>query len=206
MTEAEAEAELDRLAATVADFDAQNARDPRSLTVDGVARPQELVDAERLAVWIDRLAPDASVPLRLAAHCQHLRRWETPRTSYPDDRAGYLKWRAALLITHAELAAETLRAHGWDASTIDAVRCIVEKRRGPDTQHMEDALCLAFLEHEAEEFASKHDEDKVVRVLRKTWRKMSPAGKQAALELALSPPVAALVSRAVADGASADAT
>ncbi len=191
--------EAEHLTATIADFDAQNARDPRSLIVGGVARPQELVDAERLAVWITRLALDASTPLRLAAHCQHLRRWETPRSSYPDDRAGYLKWRAALQVRHAELAAETLRAHGWDAATIEAVRCIVEKRRGPDTQHMEDALCLAFLEHEAEEFAGKHDADKVVRVLRKTWRKMSPAAKQAALGLALSPPVAALVSRAVGD-------
>ncbi|MDQ3364156.1 MAG: DUF4202 domain-containing protein [Myxococcota bacterium] len=191
----------ERLAATIADFAAQNARDPRLLEVAGALRPQELVDAERLDAWIARLVPDASVPLRLAAHCQHLRRWESPRTAYPDGRAGYLRWRAALQHTHAEHAAATLRVHGWDATTIAAVRCIVEKQRGPDTQHMEDALCLAFLEHEAAAFAAKHPDDKVVRILRRTWRKLSPAAQHIALALPRPERLASLITRAVAEPA-----
>ena len=189
----------DRLAATISDFDAQNAGDPRQITVDGAVRPQELLDAERLSAWVSKLAPDASVALRLAAHCQHLRRWESPRSSYPEGRAGYLKWRADLQRIHADHAVETLRAHRWDEPTIDAVRRIIEKRGGPDTTLMEDALCLAFLEHESEQFASKHPDDKMVRVLTKTWRKMSPRARQAALGLSLTPRVAALVSRAIGE-------
>jgi hypothetical protein len=189
----------DRITATIADFAAQNGRDPRRIAVGNELRPHELVDAERLSAWVSRLVPDASIALRLAAHCQHLRRWETPRTSYPDGRAGYLAWRTALRRTHADHAAETLRAHGWDDATIADVRRIVEKQGGDDVQHMEDALCLSFLEHEADEFASKHADDKVIRILRKTWRKMSPQARQAALGLALAPRIAALVSRATAE-------
>ena len=191
----------DRLAATLADFAAQNGRDPRRIAVGSELRAQELVDAERLSAWVSRLVPDASIALRLAAHCQHLRRWETPRTSYPDGRAGYLAWRSALRRTHADHAAETLRAHGWDDATIADVRRIVEKQGGDDQQHMEDALCLSFLEHEADEFASKHEDDKVIRILRKTWRKMSPRARQAALGLALTPRIATLVSSATAQPA-----
>src|SRR5512138_2275034 len=108
----------DRLAATIAAFDAQNARDPRRISDRGELRPQELVDAERLTAWIARLVPEASVALTLAARCQHLRRWETPRDEYPEGRAGYLAWRSALHHTHAAHAAETMRAHGWDDATI----------------------------------------------------------------------------------------
>jgi len=193
-----------RVAATIADFAAQNGRDPRQIAVGSELRPQELVDAERLGAWVSRLVPDASIALRLAAHCQHLRRWETPRASYPEGRAGYLAWRTALRKTHADHAAETLRAHGWDDATIADVRRIVEKQGGEDLQHMEDALCLSFLEHEADDFASKHADDKVIRILRKTWRKMSPHARQAALGLALSPRIAALVSRATAEPADRD--
>lgn len=168
---------MSRLTETIADFDAQNARDPRLVTVGTELRPQELVDAERLAAWIARLVPDASIPLQLAAHCQHLRRWETPRETYPEGRRGYLAWRTALYERHATLAAETLRAHGWDDATIAAVTAIVSKQPGVDSQHMEDALCLSFLEHEAAAFAAKHDPAKVERILAKTFAKMSPAAR-----------------------------
>lgn len=188
----------DLLSATFAAFDAQNARDPRQIAVGDELRPRELVDAERLSAWITRLVPDASIPLRIAGRCQHLRRWETPRTQYPEGRAGYLAWRAALHRIHAEHAVATLREHGWDEATIEAVRRIVEKQPGPDTQHMEDALCLSFLEHESDAFASKHDDATMVRILRKTWRKMSPRARQIALGLPLAAPVAGLVERAVA--------
>ncbi len=191
--------ETERLAATIADFAAQNALDPRLLEDAGALRPQELVDAERLSAWIARLVPAASVPLRLAGHCQHLRRWESPRSTYPDDRAGYLRWRADLQHAHAEHAAATLHAHGWDATTIAAVRCIVEKQRGPDTQHMEDALCLAFLEHEAAAFAAKHPDDKVVRILKRTWRKLSPVAQHIALALPLPDRLTSLITRALAE-------
>ena len=83
-------------------FDRANSLDPQRELVDGIERPRELVQAERLGKWIERVAPQASEALRLAARCQHLRRWEIPRDSYPAGRSGYLKWRARLAEFHAD--------------------------------------------------------------------------------------------------------
>jgi hypothetical protein len=113
-----------------------------------------------------------------------------------------LKWRADLAKTHAARAAEILRAAGYDDATIEAVRLINLKlglRTNPDVQVMEDALCLAFLEHEFEEFAAKHEDDKLVLILAKTWRKMSARARALALTLPLSERATKLVSRALSE-------
>jgi hypothetical protein len=191
---------MDRLSRAIAAFDAENARDPNALTENGISRPRELVQAERLSRWVVRLAPDASEPLRLAARCQHLRRWEIPRGAYAEGRIGYLEWRKALGKFHADRAAEILRAEGYDEATIERVRTIAQKKGikvDSDVQTMEDALCLAFLENEIGDFAVKHPADKVVDILRKTWRKMSPQGHDEALRLPLPQGILDLVSRAL---------
>ena len=56
----------------------------------------------------------------------------------------------------------------------------------PEVQLFEDAICLTFIEGELEAFAQKHDEDKLIRILQKTWKKMSPKGHDAAKTLAAS--------------------
>jgi len=181
-------------------FDRANSEDPNHQLSNGVLRPKELVDAERLSAWVDRLDPNASEALRLAAHCQHIRRWELPRSSFSNDRIGYLKWRTELGRFHAETAARLLEAAGYDAATIDAVRRINVKQglhSNPDTQTMEDALCLTFLEHEFEAFAEKHSDEKLINILQKTWKKMSPRGQSAAEKLALSARARALLARAL---------
>lgn len=185
-------------------FDHINAEDPNQLVVGGDARPRELVDAERLAAWVTRLDPNASETLRLAARCQHLRRWHIPRDSFPKGRSGYLKWRAELARFHADSAAQILKAMGYDELFIDAVRRIILKRglgtgspETADVQTMEDALCLAFIEHELDEFSSKHDDVTLERILRKTWSKMSERARTIALELPLSERLRALVSKAL---------
>lgn len=190
----------ERFQAAVAAFDAANAGDPNQRTVAGALRPRELVDAERLSEWIDRVMPEAPEALRLAARCQHLGRWHIPRSDYPQGRAGYLRWRTALSRFHADEAERILRRVGYDDATIAEVRRINVKqglRSDPLVQAMEDALCLSFLEHELEEFAGKHDSDKVISILQKTWKKMSPHARELAGGLALAPPVAALVQRAL---------
>jgi hypothetical protein len=196
----------ERLQAALARFDALNAEDPEHLVVGGSPRPRELVQAERLERWVLRLAPEASLPLRLAARCQHLQRWAIPRGSYPEGRLGYLKWRKDLAHLHAERAGAVLQELGFDAGVIAAVRAIQLKqglKSNPDTQVMEDALCLAFLEHEFEAFAAKHDDAKIVDIVQKTWRKMSPAGHAHALALAFAPRSLELIQRALAQGAAA---
>jgi hypothetical protein len=187
----------------IAAFRAENARDPQQLGPGDRASPRELVDAERLAAWIERLEPDASEPLRLAGHCQHLRRWELPRSEFELGRIGYLKWRKALARFHADQAAVILRAVGYGDDIVSAVRQINLKQdmqANPDVQTMEDALCLSFLEHELDEFSRKHPDEKVVDIIAKTWGKMSERGHRVALTLALSERCQALVGQALARG------
>jgi hypothetical protein len=193
-------ADVARYDRAIAAFDAANARDPTVLTVNGVERPKELVFAERLSAWVARLEPDASEPLRLAARCQHLRRWEIPRTSYPDGRIGYLEWRKELSRFHARSAAAILTAEGYDATTIEHVSRINQKKSmklDADVQVMEDALCLSFLEFEFAEFAAKHADDKIVDIVQKTWRKMSDRAHQVALTLPFEGHAKTLVLRAL---------
>jgi len=86
-------------------IDAANAKDPHSI---------ELPYAKRLSGWVERLAPNASEELRLAARAQHVCRWIIPRESYPAGRIGYLKWREDLKQFHAQKAGEILREVGYD--------------------------------------------------------------------------------------------
>jgi hypothetical protein len=177
-----------------------SARDPEQIEIAGEARPKELVHSEWLVQWVERIEPAASEALRLAAHCQHIGRYLVPRATYPEGRIGYLKWRTDLAKTHATRSAEILRGAGYDTATIDAVRLINLKQgllRNPEVQVMEDALCLTFLEHEFAEFAGKHDDQKLIEILVKTWRKMSAHGREFALALPLSGRPAALVARAL---------
>src|SRR5690606_10854874 len=109
-------------------FDALNAEDPRTLSVDGVARPRELLQADRLEAWLHRVVPTPSVPQRLAARCQHLARFRIPRADYPEGRVGYLTWRRELAQMHARLATEILEAVGFDEPTREAVQRILLKR------------------------------------------------------------------------------
>jgi hypothetical protein len=190
-----------RQARAIAAFQAENARDPHTLLDADQPRPKELVAAERLAVWVARLEPQASEALVLASHCQHLRRWERPRSEFDAGRIGYLTWRKALARFHASQAAEILRQAGYPEELLLAVRNINLKQgmqTNSDVQTMEDALCLSFLEHELAEFASKHPDDKVVDIIQKTWGKMSERARAIALRLVLPERAGRLVGQALA--------
>jgi hypothetical protein len=191
----------DRLARAHARFDAENAQDPTLIDDAGAMRPRELVQADRLEAWVRKLAPDASLALRLAARCQHLARYRIPRSNYGEGRIEYLKWRKDLARMHADLASRILREEGFDDDTIARVRAINLKqdlKSNPDAQTMEDALCLSFLEHDFVPFIPRYDDDKVVDIVRKSWRKMSRQGHDAALGLPLDGRALDLVKRALA--------
>ncbi len=181
-------------------FDAANAEDPRRESVGGEPQPRELVYARRMTAALDRFAPDASEAVRLAARCQHIRRWTIPRDRYPEGRDGYRRWRTDLGRFHAETAGAILREVGYDESTVERVAALLRKERlkaDPDVQLLEDVICLVFLQHYLADFAAQHDEGKLADILRKTWRKMSDRGRAAALEADLRPELHALVVRAV---------
>jgi len=167
-------------------FDEHNAKDPNVEVIAGIARPHELVQAERLTDWVLKLAPDASEELLLAARCQHLRRWEIPRIAYPMDRPGYLKWRTVLKAFHAEKSGNILREVGYPDETIGRVRDLNLKKNfpgDPESRILEDALCLVFLERQFADLAQKTSEEKMVNALRKSWQKMTPAAREHALNL-----------------------
>jgi hypothetical protein len=175
-----------RFEAALRRFDGENARDPNPETADGIAQPRELLYARRLSGWVLRLCPDASEALRLAARCQHLCRWEIPRSSYPMTRAGYLQWRATLKKFHAQKAGDILRELGYAEDLIRRVQDLNLKKHFPDdpeTRVLEDALCLVFLEHQFADLAAKTAEDKTINALQKSWQKMTPAARAEALKL-----------------------
>jgi hypothetical protein len=189
------EPDTDRYWRAIASIDAANAKDPNSELVDGVPVPKELVYSRRMTGMLERFAPGAPETVRLAVRCQHIRRWETPRASYPATPAGYQAWRAGLLKFHAEAAAGILRDAGYDAEAVARVMTLLRKqgvKRDPDVQLLEDVASLVFLEHYAADFARTHpdyDEAKLIDILMKTLKKMSSDGRAAAVSL-LRPPEA----------------
>jgi len=196
-----------RFAEAIRRFDEENARDPNTLEINGERLPRELVYARWLTEGVLRLCPQASEALRLAARCQHLRRWEIPRESFPMDRAGYLRWRTPLQRFHAEQSARILREVGYPEEIVRRVQELNLKKGlppDPEMQVLEDALCLVFLEHQLEELASRTSEDKLVNALARSWRKMSPAGRAAARQLRYSERVRPLLDRAIAEAERAD--
>ena len=186
----------DRFHRAIAEFDLLNGRDPNHRRVEGEAVPFELFFARRLTEWVLRLEPAPSEAVLLAARCQHLCRWEIPRSDYPMGRSGYLAWRRDLKVFHADRSAEVLQKVGYDSQTIDRVRSINLKkdlRKDADVQLIEDALCLVFLQEQLDDLAAKTPEEKMARILRKTWRKMSRQARQMAMELTYSEEAAKLL-------------
>ncbi len=195
-----------RLDAALERFEAAHREDPRSVSVDGAEVPWSAHYHRRLAHWVERFDRSGSVPLRLAAACQHIRRWEIPRSEYAEGRLGYRRWRTDLAKLHAGIAREVLTEVGYDEETVARVEVLLRKvglNRDPEVRLFEDAICMVFFETDFVELASKHDDRKMIDILRKTWAKMSDAGRAAALEYASGLPERerTLVERATAGGA-----
>lgn len=191
-----------RFAAALQSFDTLNAEDPNQET-DAAGRvwPKELLYAHRLSACLARVAPEAPEAVQLAARCQHIRRWAVPRQDFPLDRAGYHRWRNTLKQYHAEVAGQVLAEAGYEASIITRVQALLLKKdlaRDADVQLLEDVICLVFLEYYFLDFARQHPEDKIIDIVQKTWRKMTPQGHALALQLPLPADAQALVSKALA--------
>jgi len=178
----------ERLAQVLDRIDQLNGEDPTTERAGGVAVPRELLYAQRVTGWVLRLNPDASEALRVAARGQHVRRWTIPRERYPRGRAGYLKWRETLKAFHARTVAGLMREAGYDEEAVQRVQRMMGKRDladDPDTQTLEDALCLVFLETQYADLRTKTPDETMRGVLRKTWQKMSARARAEALKLPL---------------------
>lgn len=185
----------------IAKIDAANAEDPNKVLVGDAERPAEVVYGERMSAALARLDPQASESLKLAVRAQHIRRWTVPRASYPMDRPGYLRWRKDLQRKHAEWTGAILAECGYGEDEIKRVASLIRKENlkyDAEAQALEDIASLVFLEHYAMDFAAKHEPEKVVSILAKTFNKMSEHGRDAALELDLPPALAGLVREVLA--------
>jgi len=182
-------------------FDEANSEDPNVELVDGMPYPKEVLYAQRMSACLNRVAPDASEALQLAARCQHIRRWSIPRNAFPMDTTGYHKWRNSLKRLHAELAGQILQDVGYEPETISRVQTFLQKQQlktDPEVQLLEDVICLVFLEYYFLDFAKQYPEEKVIDIVQKTWRKMTPHGHELALQLNLPASAQALVAKALA--------
>lgn len=147
--------------------------------VRGEDVPLALVHGRLASMWVPHLVQAPDDALLLAARAHHLRRWEVPRTSYPEGRPGYLRWRRDQKARHAVEVASILEEAGYDDETIARVQRLI-RREGlgsdPEAQAMEDAACLVFIETQLSAMAPRFDRDHYLEVIRKTARKMSERG------------------------------
>ena len=181
-------------------FDDYNRQDPHTLVSEGKEFPTEYYYALQLYNWVIKLDHNASEALLLASRSQHIGRWKIPRVEYPAGKAGYLRWRSDLAKFHATEAAQLMAGAGYSAGEIENVQQILLKKdlkKDRDVQVMEDALCLVFLEFQFEDFIQKHNEEKVIRILQKSWKKMSAQGREIALTLNYSANARTLLERAL---------
>ncbi|MDH4121334.1 MAG: DUF4202 domain-containing protein [Deltaproteobacteria bacterium] len=181
-------------------IDQANSGDPQVEDHQGKSAPKAVLYGQRMSQWLERVEPQASMALRLAARAQHIQRWSIPRETYPEGKKGYHQWRTALGRFHGEKAGEILAACGFGGDLIQRVAALLRKeglKTDPETQTLEDVICLVFLQYELAEFARKHDREKLVDILRKTWGKMSARGQALALALEYPPELRAVLNSAL---------
>ena len=189
-----------RFETAIALIDKANSEDINTYEVSGINYPKELLYSQRMTRKLLQFEPNASKALQIAAHAQHICRWKIARDEYPIDRLGYLKWRETLKRMHGDLTTDILKQVGYDDQFTDRVKAIILKKlikKNEESQSLEDTICLVFLDYYFEEFATKHNEEKIIDILKKTWIKMSDKGHEAALKLPFSEKSLALVKEAI---------
>jgi hypothetical protein len=182
----------ERLQRVLAEIDAANAADPAG---------QAEIYGQRMSAALGRFQPDADEALLIAARAQHIERWTIPRSTYPEGRIAYLTWRKDLQKLHAKRSGEIMAVCGYPPEAIARVQSFLKKERlkqDTEAQTLEDVTCLVFLEFEAPAFIAKHDDEKVRDILKKTAKKMSARGLEAAATMTLEPRLAKLLGEALA--------
>ena len=181
-------------------FDVRNTCDPNTIEWHGTRFPYELFYASKLFERVLILDSNASEALMLASRCQHLCRWYILRNTFPDGRSGYLDWREALKVFHADEAAKILDDCGYDDGMKEKVRELNLKKDikgNPDCQTLEDALCIIFLTHQLDDMIEKYPDAKVVSIIKKTAGKMSEQGLDTARDIAYCDKAKTLVIKAL---------
>ncbi|MCP4820771.1 MAG: DUF4202 domain-containing protein [Shimia sp.] len=171
---------MSKLATVLKDIDAANAKDPR---MDN-GQPEALLYGQRMSSECERIFPNASETLQIAARGQHIERWVLKRADYPEGRAGYLKWRRDLGAHHATRVAGIMSEAGYDEEAVAKASVMLRKegiKRNDQVQALEDIICFVFVKWYFAPFAAKHSPEKVLDIIAKTARKMSPEARARAL-------------------------
>lgn len=190
-----------RLEAVLAAIDTENQQDPNLVDYNGNSIAKELLYGQRMSDRLNIFAPGASELLQIASRAQHIKRWSLSRKDFPMDKLGYKTWRTELAQFHAKTTASLMATVGYSVNEQARVGELLQKKqlkRDAEVQTLEDVICLVFLEHHLEDFATKHDEPKLIDIIQKTWRKMSEDGHSAALALPLPESLLTLVGKALA--------
>lgn len=189
-----------RLALIIDAIDEINQQDPNVISIDGQSVPKELIYGQRMSQCLESHWPDADELTQIAVRAQHIKRWSIPRSDFETGKVGYLTWRKTLGALHADLTRSLMLEHGYDGSQADDTASIIRKeklRSNPASQTLEDVACLVFLQHYFAPFAAKHDKDKIISIVQKTWKKMSEPAHNIALGLTLPDDLAELVKKAL---------
>lgn len=182
-------------------IDEINRQDPNLESNGNKLVPKALLYGERMSQRLADFLPHASLSLQIAARAQHIKRWAITRDTFPVGRSGYLAWRKALGVMHAELAMCIARRVALNETDIMAIGKMLRKeqiKRDSLVQSLEDVACLVFLEYYFTPFCEKHSDEKVIGIIQKTWKKMSGEAQQAALSLSFSAPQLQLIKQALA--------
>ncbi len=166
-------------------IDAANAVDPNRETVKGADHPAALLYSERMSAELDRLCPEASDHLKIAARGQHIERWKLPRSEFPEGRTGYLKWRQTQAANHAARVSELMAEAGFAKADRERVESLLRKegiKRNPEMQMLEDVICFVFIRWYFPSFAAGRSAEEIARIVAKTAKKMSPEARARALE------------------------
>jgi hypothetical protein len=179
--------------------------DPTLGESNGKEIPAELLYANQCAAWLFKLKPDATELEELAARCQHFKRWEIPRSSYPLGKKGYYQWRIFLYDYQANEAAKVLSNVGYSASDVEIVQQMIRKKdikNNLQTQLIEDVACLVFLNHYMQPFAAtkkEYSEEKWIKIITMTWNKMSDKAHDFALKIEYTPEIFQLINKALSE-------
>ena len=175
--------------------------DPQFETVDNIDIPKELAYSDRMLDWLMKFEPNASELQQIAIKCQHLYRWKIARSEYPLGKKGYYQWRIALYDFQANKAAEILEECNYSAKEITVVKQMVSKKdlkNSADTQLLEDIACLVFIEFYLSDFAQDYTEEKLIKIIQRTWNKMSEKAHDFAVKIELSEKVQSVLQKALA--------
>ena len=164
-------------------------QDPNSETVDGIEIKSELLYSRRMLRMLEKVQPDASFALKLAAQCQHISRWSIPRATFPTGKKGYYEWRAAIMKHQLSVTTSVLQQAEINGQSIEIIVDALKNKADKSNINasiIEDTACLTFIKWYLVPFAVQFDPEKAKVILQKTTNKMSERGLKLISEIELS--------------------